>query len=213
MRRGRPGGFAVSARGSAVLTIVDVVLGAKVASAALSFEKVAQLAKVVGFRLVYTSTSVTSRAQLEVTGARDDAAPITFAADLDHGLQLCEDGLLDLARASASTAPPQLPLLEQELREAGDRRERVVQFVGDARDELADRGELLALDQLGFHGLLVRHVLYQHHDALIVGRARDARRVEAQRAPELAGADGPRLREVPAPRGREHVEQRPRFAE
>src|SRR3989454_9670364 len=92
-------------------------------------------------------------------------------------------------------------------------RERVVQLVGDARDELADRGELLAPDQLGFHGLLVRHVLYQHHDALIVGRARDARRVEAQRAPELAGADGPRLREVPAPRGREHVEQRARFAE
>lgn len=81
-------------------------------SAALSFEKVAQLAKIAGFHLVYTSMSVPTRAQLEVSGAREDDAPITFAPDLDHGVQFCEDGLLELARASTSEST-HVPLLEQ----------------------------------------------------------------------------------------------------
>ena len=64
-------------------------------------------------------------------------------------------------------ALPQLLLLEQELREARDRGERVVELVGDARNQLSDRGEFLALDQLGLHRLLVRHVLDEHDDTLL----------------------------------------------
>jgi SulP family sulfate permease len=77
-------------------------------SAALSFEKVAQLAKVAGFRLVYTSVPVTIQAQLEVDGAREDEAAITFAPDVDRGLQLCEDWLLEQSERTVAQHPPLL---------------------------------------------------------------------------------------------------------
>src|SRR2546422_4349438 len=40
----------------------------------------------------------------------------------------------------------------------------IVELVRDPGNQLSDRGELLALDQVGFHRLLVRHVLDQHQD-------------------------------------------------
>src|SRR5262249_52682344 len=43
---------------------------------------------------------------------------------------------------------PRLGLLEQELRQPEDREERVVDLVRDTGRELADRGELAALDEL-----------------------------------------------------------------
>jgi len=49
----------------------------------------------------------------------------------------------------------ELFLLEQKLRQSGDRRERVVQLVGDTRDQLSDRGELLALYELRLQRLLL----------------------------------------------------------
>jgi len=80
-------------------------------SAALSFEKVAQLAKVAGFRLVYTSVPVTIQAQLEVDDTHEDEAAITFAPDVDRGVQLCEDWLLE--QASERMAAQHPPLLEE----------------------------------------------------------------------------------------------------
>ena len=59
----------------------------------------------------------------------------------------------------ATVARSQLLLLEQELGEPRDRGEGVVELVRDAGHELADRGELLALDQLGLHRLLLGDVL------------------------------------------------------
>src|SRR2546428_9665782 len=65
---------------------------------------------------------------------------------------------------------PELLLLEQELGQPRDRCERVVELMRHARDELPHRGELLALDQLRLQRLLIRHVLDQHHDALVARR-------------------------------------------
>ena len=62
----------------------------------------------------------------------------------------------------ATVARSQLLLLEQELRQPRDRREGIVELVRDAGHELPDGGELLALDQLGFHRLLLGDVLDQH---------------------------------------------------
>ncbi|PYP12690.1 MAG: hypothetical protein DMD56_03130 [Gemmatimonadetes bacterium] len=53
----------------------------------------------------------------------------------------------------------ELLLLEQELGQPRDRRQGVVELVRHTGDELAHRGELLALDQLRLQRLLIRHVL------------------------------------------------------
>ena len=52
--------------------------------------------------------------------------------------------------------------LQQQLGQAGDGGERVVQLVRHAGDELADRRHLVVLDELRLHDPLLRHVLDQH---------------------------------------------------
>ncbi len=101
-----------------------------------------------------------------------------------------------------------LLLLEQELGETGDRRERIVQLVRHTRHELSDGGELLALNELGLHGLLVGHVLDQHDDALIARRARDAGGVHAHRSAQALGARDERRGAVAAARRLEESHQR-----
>ncbi|MGH2595298.1 MAG: SulP family inorganic anion transporter [Actinomycetota bacterium] len=63
------------------------------ASAVLSLLKVAQLAEANGFELVFAGASDRLRGQLQRGGMSTDGV-IRFEADLDHGLQRCEDGLL-----------------------------------------------------------------------------------------------------------------------
>src|SRR5512146_1789489 len=59
--------------------------------------------------------------------------------------------------------------LEQQLRQAGDRGERVVQLVRDARDQLADGRHLLVLNELSFQRALLGHVSHENHDAAVGG--------------------------------------------
>jgi len=81
-----------------------------------------------------------------------------------------------------------LLLLEQKLRQTCDRRERIVQLVCHAGDELPDGGQFLTLNQLRLHHLLIRHVFDQDDDALVLRRAGDASRVHAHRTAEALGA-------------------------
>ena len=80
-----------------------------------------------------------------------------------------------------------LRLLEQELGQAEDREERVVDLVRDAGRELADRGELAALDELLLHAALLGHVLDQREQerglAVVAGDGVDARPAPAAAVP------------------------------
>src|SRR4051812_21429539 len=97
----------------------------------------------------------------------------------------------------------ELFLLEQELREACDRREGIVQLVGHARHELPDGRELLALYELRLEGLLVGDVFDEDDDALLGRGAGDARRVYAERPRQTLGPSDERGRAISAARRRE----------
>ena len=64
-------------------------------SAVVAFVKAAQLAEANGFELVFTGASDAVRRQLERGGVVDSEGVVRFEPDLDHGLQRCEDGLLE----------------------------------------------------------------------------------------------------------------------
>ena len=85
--------------------------------------------------------------------------------------------------------------------------------MGDAGDELADRGKFLTLHQLRFESLLLGHVFDHHDDAQLGGCARNAGGVDADRAPQPLGARHQRGGTVAAPRRREQLLQRARLAE
>ena len=83
-----------------------------------------------------------------------------------EGEQVAHDasGPLGLVVDDAQVLPRQAGLglaLQQELGQAGDRGERIVELVGDARDQLADRRHLVVLDELGLDDALLGHVLDQ----------------------------------------------------
>jgi SulP family sulfate permease len=63
-------------------------------SAVASFVKIAGLARSHGSELVLAGASVPVRAQLARGGVTAKDGAVTFAVDLDHGLQRCEDALL-----------------------------------------------------------------------------------------------------------------------
>ena len=63
-------------------------------SAVLAFHRAADLAKVDGFEVIITAAAPSVRRQIELGGVTADEAPVSFEADLDHGLQRCEDALL-----------------------------------------------------------------------------------------------------------------------
>ncbi len=108
----------------------------------------------------------------------------------------------------AAVLARELLLLEQELRQPRDRGERIVELVGDARHELAHGGELLALDELRLHVLLVGDVLHQDDDARLLLGARDAGRVHAQRPAQGRRAQDERLSPVAAPGRGEQFDER-----
>ena len=101
----------------------------------------------------------------------------------------------------------ELLLLQQELRQPGDRRERVVELVRDARHEVAHRRELFALDQLGLERLLLGDVLDQHDQRAAGGGVGHAGGGHAHHAVEGRGAGHERRRPFPAAGGVEQLEQ------
>ena len=64
-------------------------------SAVLSFRKAAQLADAGGFELVLSGVPDSVRKQLLRGGVGSSDGVVRFESDLDHGLQRCEDGLLE----------------------------------------------------------------------------------------------------------------------
>ena len=84
-----------------------------------------------------------------------------------EGEQVADDptGPLRLIVDDAQMLPRKIGMqlaLEQQLGQAGDGGERVVELVRHARDQLADRGHLVVLDELRLHDALLGHVLDQH---------------------------------------------------
>ena len=76
-------------------------------SAVLSFTKARRVAESQGFAVVMTSLAPQIRSQLEQAGLTEDSGLRIFP-DLDHGVQWCEDRLLESsgAPAAAADAPP-----------------------------------------------------------------------------------------------------------
>jgi sulfate permease, SulP family len=70
-------------------------------SAVVAFVKVIHLAEAHGFELVFTGAREQVRRQLARGGVEETEGLVSFAPDLDHGLQRCEDGLLAHAEAGA----------------------------------------------------------------------------------------------------------------
>ena len=83
-------------------------------SAVLSFRKAAQLAEAGGFELVLSGVPEPVRKQLLRGGVAASDGVVRFEPDLDHGLQRCEDGLLedvaDLAGAAGARGADRSPL-------------------------------------------------------------------------------------------------------
>lgn len=65
------------------------------ASAVISLLKVAQLAEANGFELVFAGVSDRAQGQLHRGGVAAADGIVRFESDLDHGLQRCEDRLLE----------------------------------------------------------------------------------------------------------------------
>src|SRR5438105_4900648 len=102
----------------------------------------------------------------------------------------------------------ELLLLEQKLRKSGDRGERIIQLVCDARDQLADRRQLLALHELGFERLLLGYVFDEDDDALLGGGAGNAGRIHPQGALHAVRAGYERGRALSAAYRTEQIGQR-----
>jgi SulP family sulfate permease len=72
------------------------------ASAAVALAKVSHVAEASGFELVLAGASDDVRSRLERGGVVEAPGVVSFAPDLDRGLQRCEDGLLEEAGAVAA---------------------------------------------------------------------------------------------------------------
>ncbi len=107
----------------------------------------------------------------------------------------------------------ELFLLEQKLRKSRDRRERVVQLVRDARHQLPNRRQLLALHELCLERLLLRDVFDEDDRALLGRRAGDVSRIHPQRAPQPVRAGHERGGALTAARRGQQVSQRVRLAQ
>ena len=73
-------------------------------SAVLAFTRVAELGRGQGFEVVLTGAEPSVRRQVEQGGATEGDAPVRFDEDVDHGLERCEDLLLEGARAGGDLA-------------------------------------------------------------------------------------------------------------
>ena len=78
-------------------------------SAVVAFVKVMRLAEAHGFEVVLTGPTDPVRAQLDRGGVQETEGILTFAPDLDRGLQRCEDALLAGEPAAAMADRPGEP--------------------------------------------------------------------------------------------------------
>ena len=67
-------------------------------SAVLAFSRVAELGRGQGFEVILTGADPSVRRQVEQGGVTDGDATVRFEEDVDHGLERCEDLLLEGAR-------------------------------------------------------------------------------------------------------------------
>jgi len=72
-------------------------------SAVMSFLKVAQLAETREFELVFSGVPEVVRKQLRRGGVVPSDGRVSFEPDMDHGLQRCEDGLLQEQRHAVAS--------------------------------------------------------------------------------------------------------------
>jgi hypothetical protein len=73
-------------------------------SAVLTFAKGKQLAEAQGITLVLTQISERIRHQFELGGLSEEEERVRFFPDLDHGLEWCEEELLEVEGVTTSTA-------------------------------------------------------------------------------------------------------------
>lgn len=87
------------------------------ASAAAVFIKIGKLADVHGFTLVLTGLSTRTRQLLRSAGLADaDGTPVRFFADLDHGIEWCEEQILTSVDAGAHVARDETDVMLEHLR-------------------------------------------------------------------------------------------------
>jgi sulfate permease, SulP family len=84
-------------------------------SAVLAFMKVEQLAESAGFDLLLTGVPPRMRRQLEKGGLTENTGRLAYVEDLDRGLQLCEEKLLEDARVTPVQREPFWTRLAAEL--------------------------------------------------------------------------------------------------
>jgi SulP family sulfate permease len=107
-------------------------------SGVLGFTKLARLADQHGFVVVMTGVASEIGSQLEVGGFDASLPNVEFFRDLDHGLEFCEDALLDAADAGREHTEDVQQLLQSLLHEdqGGDRLRQYVETIqvpsGDA---------------------------------------------------------------------------------
>ncbi len=90
-------------------------------SALLGFSKARNLARVQGFGLVLTTLPAELPERLEREGvAEDDEGLVRMFPNLDHGMEWCEDELLQASGSAAAAAGEQAPLFD-ELQDAAGR--------------------------------------------------------------------------------------------
>jgi len=78
-------------------------------SALISFVKGRQLATAQGITLLLTNASERIRHQFELAEFANDKATVRFFSDLDHGLEWCEDQLLEIEQIADVILPVTLP--------------------------------------------------------------------------------------------------------
>ena len=139
------------------------------------------------------------RAPHEVDGGADDVFErdrLTFLGVLAREVEQRAHDLLDLEAGLLDQLEPLvrlragLGLLEQELGQAEDREQRVVDLVRDAGGELADRRELAALDELLVDAPLLRQVgddAEQERRLAVVAGNRRAREPRPERGGRPSG--------------------------
>lgn len=109
-------------------------------SAVLSFVKGKQLAEAQGITLVLTHLSGRIREQLELGGFLEDEVRVRVLPDLDHGLEWCEEELLEVEGITAMYLPITLPA---QLADSGFEKGNTARLLGFLERVEVEAGEYL----------------------------------------------------------------------
>jgi sulfate permease, SulP family len=109
-------------------------------SAVLSFVKGKQLAEPQGITLVLTHVSARLRQQFQVGGLVEDGQRVRIFPDLDHGLEWCEEQLLELGRITTLHVPV---TLRAQLADSGFARANTARLMEFLERVDAQPGEML----------------------------------------------------------------------